>query len=110
MRWEDFRTSTNVEDRRGTGGGICIPMGRRGLGIGSIIILTLVGWALVIDPRVLIGGAEQMTGGGRSQIERPAPQGRAGAPDDQMGKFAANVLGNTEDVFREILPAQTGKQ
>ncbi len=110
MRWEDFRTSTNVEDRRGMGGGIGIPMGRGGLGIGSIIILTLVGWALGIDPRLLIGGAEQMTGGGRSQIERPAPQGRAGAPDDQMGKFAANVLGNTEDVFREILPAQTGKQ
>jgi uncharacterized protein len=110
MRWEDFRTSGNVEDRRGMGGGFGIPGGRGGLGIGSVIVLTLVGWALGIDPRILIGGAEQMTGGGRPQYEREAPQGRAGAPDDQAGKFVSAILGNTEDVWREVLPAQTGKQ
>ena len=41
MRWEDFRTSSNVEDRRGMG----IPGGAGGLGMGTIIILGLVGWA-----------------------------------------------------------------
>ena len=59
MRWEDFRTSSNVEDRRGMG-----MAGGGGLGIGAMIILGLVGWALGIDPRILIGGAEMMTGGG----------------------------------------------
>ncbi|MGB7833511.1 MAG: neutral zinc metallopeptidase, partial [Xanthobacteraceae bacterium] len=57
MRWDDFRRSENVEDDRGGGGfgggggGIGLPGG--GLGIGTIIILGLVGWALGIDPRLL---------------------------------------------------------
>src|SRR5207237_7212691 len=65
MRWEDFRRSENVEDRRDDGssggGGYGMPMGAGGLGIGTIVVLGLVGWALGIDPRVLIGGAEVLT-------------------------------------------------
>jgi uncharacterized protein len=71
MRWDDFRSSDNVEDRRGGGGGggFGIPMGGGGLGIGAIIVLTLAGWALGIDPRILIGAGESMMGGGaRSQM------------------------------------------
>src|SRR5215210_4649722 len=63
MRWEDFRVSENVEDRRG-GGGIGLPGGAGGLGIGTMIILGLLGWVLGIDPRILIGGAETITRGG----------------------------------------------
>ena len=63
MRWEDFRRSDNVEDVRGEGGfggggGFSLPGGGGGLGIGTIIVLGLLAWALGIDPRVLIGGAE----------------------------------------------------
>jgi uncharacterized protein len=68
MRWQDFRTSEHIEDRRGGGGGFGIPMGRGGLGIGTIIILALAGWALGIDPRILIAGAEMIGGGGSAQI------------------------------------------
>ena len=51
-----------------------VPRRGQGLGIGTIIILGLVGWALGIDPRILIGGAEMMTGGGRRlrTTRRPA--------------------------------------
>src|SRR3974377_205403 len=57
----------NIEDRRGEsggfgGGGFGLPMGG-GLGIGTIVILGLVGWALGVDPRGLIGGAEMLSGG-----------------------------------------------
>ncbi len=45
MRWDDFRRSSNVEDDRGASGGFGMP-GRGGLGIGTIIILALIGWAL----------------------------------------------------------------
>jgi len=34
-----------------------IPVGGGGLGIGTIVVLGLIGWALGIDPSILIGGA-----------------------------------------------------
>ncbi|RDI55137.1 KPN_02809 family neutral zinc metallopeptidase [Microvirga subterranea] len=104
MRWEDFRTSSNVEDRRGMG----IPGGAGGLGMGTIIILGLVGWALGIDPRVLIGGAEMIAGGGSGYQQQQ--QGRQGTPQDEMGRFASAILGNTEDVWKTVLPQQTNRQ
>jgi uncharacterized protein len=103
MRWEDFRPSSNVEDRRGMG-----MAGGGGLGIGAMVILGLVGWALGIDPRVLIGGAEMMTGGGSGYQQQQ--QGRQGAPQDEAGRFAAAILGNTEDVWKTVLPQQVNQQ
>jgi predicted metalloprotease len=102
MRWEDFRTSSNVEDRRGMG----MPGGAGGLGIGTIVVLGLIGWALGIDPRILIGGAEMMSRGGGGYEQQ---QGRTGAPTDEAGRFAAAILGNTEDVWKEVLPAQVNR-
>ena len=46
----------------GGGGGFSIPMGGGGLGIGAIIVLSLIGYFTGIDPRILIGGAEVLTG------------------------------------------------
>jgi predicted metalloprotease len=112
MRWDEFQTSDNVEDRRGQGGGggFGIPMGGGGLGIGTVVVLGIVGWALGIDPRLLIGGAEMMTRGGGSAQHQSAPTGRTGAPQDQTGRFVAAILGNTEEVFGQILPAQANRQ
>jgi predicted metalloprotease len=117
MRWDDFRQSDNVEDRRGEsheagGGGFHLPMGGGGLGIGTLVILGLVGWALGIDPRILIGGAEILTGGNRGGYEQPyrdpmqqqrqQQRQSKGAPTDDMGRFVAGVLGETEDRWKEI--------
>jgi uncharacterized protein len=104
MRWQDFRTSSNVEDRRGMG-----MAGGGGLGIGAMVILGLIGWAFGIDPRILIGGAEMMTGGG-SGYQQQQQQGRQGAPQDEMGRFASAILGNTEDVWNTVLPQQVNRQ
>ena len=103
MRWEDFRSSANVEDRRGMGGGVA-----GGLGIGATLILGLIGWALGIDPRILIGAADQFSRGGYTQ--QAPQQGRQGAPDDESGRFVSAILGNTEDVWRDILPAQANRE
>ena len=112
MRWDDFRRSDNVEDDRGAGGGFGggggfgIP-GGGGLGIGTVIVLGLIGWATGIDPSILIGGARnghQRRLAVPAAISRPANR-RTGAPSDQTGQFVAAVLGNTEDTWSEIFRA-----
>jgi predicted metalloprotease len=113
MRWEDFRTSDNVEDRRGEGGGGGFGFpggGAGGLGIGTIVILCIIGWVTGINPAILIGGAETVTRQRAPQEQGQQPDRRTGAPSDQTGKFAAAILGNTEDVWKEVLPNQTGRQ
>jgi uncharacterized protein len=108
MRWEDLPQSDNIDDRRGDSGGLGggggFPMGGGGLGIGTIIVLGIVGYALGIDPRLLIGGAEILTGGGSNyQQQAPRqPQGRTGTPTDDVGKFVAAVLGSSEQTWKVI--------
>jgi uncharacterized protein len=102
MRLDELPRSDNVEDRRG----MRMPGGRGGLGIGTVVILGLLGWWLGIDPRILIGGAEIVTGGDSSQQQ--TQQAPTGAPTDQTGQFVAAVLGSTEAQWKEIF-AQNGK-
>jgi predicted metalloprotease len=105
MRWDDFRRSSNVEDERGASSSGGLPGGAGGLGIGTIIILGLIGWALGIDPSVLINGAQILSGGGvPSQQTSQAPI----ADDAQTAAtkdFVAAVLGDTEDRWTEIFAA-----
>ena len=117
MRWEDFRRSDNVEDARddsggfggGSGGGFGLPIGGGGLGLGTVVVLGLIGFALGIDPRLLIGGAE-IIGGNRPSINAPAQTNtRAGTPNDEAGQFVAAVLGNTEDIWNDVFK-QSGQQ
>ena len=108
MRDDDLRASSNIDDRRGQGGGQGgggLPGGRGGLGLGAIVILTLLGWLFGINPAVLINGAQLVTGGGGPSVSQQG-SGQSGAPDDKQGIFVAKVLGETEDVWSQILPQQ----
>jgi uncharacterized protein len=116
MRYDDFRRSDDIEDRRddsggggfGGGGGIGLPMGGGGLGIGTIIVLGLIGYAFGIDPRILIGGAEILTGGGQAptyQTDRRTSQSKTGAPTDEMGSMISGILGEIDDRWSEIFKA-----
>jgi hypothetical protein len=107
MRWDELPRSDNVEDRRADGGPRGMPMGRTGgIGIGTLVILCLIGWALGINPLDLIQG---QIGSGTSdpqqQQTQPAPGREAQAPSDQMGQFVAAVLGSTEVQWKEIFAA-----
>ena len=110
MRLDDMPESGNVEDRRGDGGGFGgggLPIGTGGLGIGGMVVLGLVGWALGIDPFVLINGANVVLGdrGGYEQQQRVPQQDtsrRTGTPSDDTGRFVARVLGSTEVVWKDI--------
>jgi predicted metalloprotease len=116
MRWEDYGSSSNIEDRRGEGGGggggFGLPGGAGGLGIGTLLILGLISWALGINPAILIGGAEMVNNrrAEAPQQQQSRPQGRQGVPEDQQGRFASAILKSTEDVWSQILPNQTGRQ
>ena len=99
MRWDNFRGSDNVEDRRGS------RAAKGGLGIGTMIVLGFVGWYLGINPMYLISGAEMISQATTSHSE----SGVVGTPDDEMGRFAGKILGNTEDVWKKVFPEQIGK-
>jgi predicted metalloprotease len=116
MKWEDFRQSDNIDDRRGDGdsggGGMGLPFGGGGgLGIGTIIILGLISWAVGVDPRILIGGAEMVTGGRAPQTQQYVEQPRsrsAAPPADNVGRFVSAVVAMNEDVWKDVLPQQAG--
>jgi uncharacterized protein len=110
MRLDQLPRSDKVEDRRGSGPG-GFPMGRAGgVGLGTIILLVLVGWALGINPLYLIGGAEILSGlRGSQQESQPAPgSAKTESRSDQMGEFVTAVLGSTEVQWKEIF-ARAGR-
>jgi predicted metalloprotease len=107
MRLDELPRSDRVEDRRGGGaGGFRIGRGG-GIGIGTIILLGIVGWALGINPLYLIGGAEILSrlGGSTQQSQpTPAPDKPTAQAPDQMRDFVSAVLGSSEVQWRRFLP------
>jgi len=97
MRWDDFRKSSNVEDRRGQ----LVRAG--GLGLGTMAILGLIAWGLGINPALLIGGAEMVS---RHLPQSSSGSGKPVAGNDESGQFVAAILGDTEDRWTEIFRAK----
>ncbi len=96
MKWEGNRQSDNVEDRRGSGGGMPV-FGGRSIGIGTIVVALLGGWVLGISPMTILG---LLSGGNPAQVQQ-APAQRPPA-DDTMARFVSTVLADTEDVWQEV--------
>lgn len=117
MRWDDFRQSDNIDDRRDdssgplAGPGFPLPTGRGGMGLGTIIILGLLAWAVGIDPRVILSGIEMTQGpsGYERQVQNQPSVRKKGPPSDELGRFVAGVLGETEDRWTEIF-AESGSR
>jgi predicted metalloprotease len=127
MRWKGRRRSSNVNDRRGSGGGFSIPSGggfripsggsvqpvrSGGFGCGTLIIIGLVLWALGLNPLQILGGlAGGGLGGGLGPSISPqqSPEinrrtGTNGKPDE-MKEFVSVILGSTEEVWSDIFKA-----
>ncbi len=94
MKWTSSRQSGNVEDRRGMGGALPVTGG-----IGTILVAMVI-YFMGGDPTVVLNQGPQNPGGG---ITRPAnPGANSGGIDDEQRRFVSAVLGDTEDVWREI--------
>lgn len=91
MKLGGERESSNVEDRRGMGGGrIAIGGGIGGLAI--LLIATLLG----VDPSQLLNSGSGSGPGPGAPTQQAPPQ------NDEMSQFVRRVLGSTETVWGEI--------
>jgi predicted metalloprotease len=104
MKWERGRQSQNVEDRRGRGPGV--PMrGAGGLGIGGIVVVVLIGWALGISPGEMLGLLSQQQQGPSAPTSQTETNAAPAKPNDPQRAFVASILGDTEDVWGQIFSA-----
>ncbi len=98
MRWESARQSTNIQDRRGMGGGAMIGGG----GIGMVILVLLFSFITGRNPLELLSQVEQ-TGAGPA--ETSVPPGPV-TENDPQARFVGAVLGDTEDTWKQIFAKQ----
>jgi predicted metalloprotease len=80
---------------------------RRGgiaLGGGGLLLLFAVAVLTGQDPLQLL---QIVSGPAQVSVDGDA-EGRRGAPEDELGRFAATVLGSTEDVWRRKFAAKGG--
>jgi predicted metalloprotease len=92
MQWRGRRESSNVEDRRGIGGPALA-----GGGIVTLVIALIV-WLMGGDPRQVM---QSPPGGGTDTRDARTAGGQMGGEQDEMGKFVAVVLADTEDVWNK---------
>ena len=97
MRWRDQRQSDNVEDRRGMGGR-SVAIGGGGLGV---VILAIAIYLCGGDPSQLL-----QTGPTQNQVPAPGTAANKAVSKDENEQFARAIMGNLEDAWRQILPAQ----
>lgn len=111
MKWDGQRESSQIEDRRGSGGGGrggggMRVGGGRGVGLGTIAVALVAGWIFGINPGTIIGvlgGLEGAAPGATQQA--PAPGATRSAPQDENARFVSTVLASTEDIWQETFQA-----
>jgi uncharacterized protein len=101
MRWREGRSSENVEDERGTGGGLGVPGGGMRIGLGGLLLVVVGAWLFGADPMTLL----QLLGGGvttQSPGAQPGAAPQPGGPQDEGAEFVSKVLASTEDTWGGI--------
>ncbi|HVL19896.1 MAG TPA: neutral zinc metallopeptidase [Amaricoccus sp.] len=93
MDWRGRRQSSNIEDRRGRGGGMVRAGGVGGIGVLAVV---LIGMFFGVDLTPLLGTGES------SYTEAPSGPNTI---DDQNEQFVSVVLAETEDVWGAIFKA-----
>ncbi|AMO74482.1 neutral zinc metallopeptidase [Pseudomonas citronellolis] len=105
MLWRKGRRSDNVVDARddsggGMGGG-GMRIGGRGLSLGGVAIVVVVGLLMGQDPMQILGSLLGQMDTGQAPA-RPQVQGRPATGADPQVDFVRAVLGDTEDTWGQI--------
>ena len=106
MRLEDESESSYVEDRRADGGG---GGGRRGIGLGTVAIALVASYFLGIDPRTLLGLAENLESTSASPPAQHRPIDPATDAEATLKAEVAKILHKTEVSWTALL-ADADKQ
>ena len=93
MKWQGRRGSSNIEDRRRSGGGARIG------GIGGVagVLVLLAGWYFGVDTSQFV----DLGGGGGSQTSAEITPA-----DERAAEFVSVTLADTEEVWTEIFDRQ----
>ena len=117
MRWKKVEGQGDIEDRRGQGGlggmggGLPIPMGKAGGGLGVVILLVV---ALLFGGNIVGGGGAggPLSPGGIDETVPPASSGSGpdgGAGKDDAFEFAKFVSSDAQDTWTQVFQ-QSGRQ
>jgi predicted metalloprotease len=88
MRWEGRQGSSNIEDRRGRGMGMALPVGG---GIGGLVLLLLFSMLTGTNPTDLVNSDQPESTGTTGTLE-----------DDREAQFVSVVLKDTENTWSQI--------
>lgn len=113
MKWQGRKQSTNVEDRRGQGGGRMGSGGFNPMLIGPLLKLLFSKTGLIIAGVFIVGSMVMgynplgllgsLLGGGGSQGFTTETNYTPTAEEDEMAAFSATILGDTEAVWNQLI-------
>lgn len=104
MRLNGRRESSNISDRRGSGGGRGLKIGG---GIGAVIIAAIIAWISGGNPLdIVMSNAGSMLGGG---TEQTTGEYTPTAEEEELARFSRQILAGTEDVWTKLF-ADMGKE
>lgn len=117
MRLDDYRTSDNVEDQRGTGGGGGLGFGGGGGGglglimsligskFGIVGIIVVIGGAMLLGINPFAGGGGTGTIGPQRQAATNGNTAEQSCAVDAASRFTCQVLASNEDTWKAIFQA-----
>lgn len=107
MEWQPGGANDDIEDRRGDSGGGFGFGGGGGLGIVGVVVLLVIS---LLTGRNYIGS--YLSGGGATQQAAPQQSGQVqeSPAERRSAELISVVLRDTQNVWTQILPEQTGKQ
>jgi len=101
MRWTPGGESSNIEDRRGQGGGF-IPGGRAGMGIGGAVIMLVL--SLIFGRNFVTGNTTATDNTGNTGAPAAANGEVSSSPaEERLVQFVSFVLDDVQNTWRSIL-------